>query len=218
MIAKIHGTLEAVSQDRALVQLPGGGITLEVLLPAFTVARLHGASGETVELFTHTFLEGQAQGATLLPRIAGFTTLEDRQFYGLFITCKGIGHRRGLRAMSLATGQIAAAIEDRDLAILQSLPEIGKRTAETIVATLRGKAGPFVSAGAALAGRAGPDGTPADAPPRGSLAREALNVLVQLGERRQDAAAWIDQALDQDDPPTDAQGIISEVYRIKAGG
>lgn len=216
MIAKVTGILESVGSDRALIALPSpgsGGIALEILLPAYTVARLHGSVGETVTLHTHTFLEGSAQGSSFIPRLAGFLSGEDRRFYGHFTTVKGIGNRKALRAMAMATSQIAGAIEDRDLTLLQSLPEIGKRTAETIVATLRGKVGEFVDVGERFASAT--QGRPAG---RGNLSKDALTVLVQLGERRQDAAQWIDQVLASEDAPTDVQGLIAEVYRVKASG
>ena len=104
--------------------------------------------GQTLTLNTFHFIEMQGQGTTAIPRLAGFTTAQDRRFYELFTTVKGIGNKRALRAMALESAQIAAAIADRDLALLQSLPEIGRRTAETIVATLSGKVDAFVSAAA----------------------------------------------------------------------
>src|SRR5690606_1694219 len=140
-------------------------------------------------------------------------------FYGLFTTVKGIGNRKALRAMAMATSQVAGAIEDRDLAMLQSLPEIGRRAAETIVATLRGKVEEVGEVGARVtaATTPGSDGKSPAAGGRG-LAKEALTVLVQLGERRQDAAAWIDQVLAMEEAPKDVQGVIAEVYRVKASG
>ena len=218
MIAKVTGTLESVANDRALVALPGGGLSVEVLLPAYTVARLHGSVGQVVTLHTHTFLEGSAQGSSFIPRLAGFASIEDRQFYGLFTTVKGIGNRKALRAMAMATPQIAGAIEERDLALLQSLPEIGRRTAETIVATLRGKVEAYVEVASRTPGAAGAAGGAKDGGGRARLARDALNVLVQLGERRQDAALWVDRVLSEDDPPTEVQAVIAAVYRVKATG
>lgn len=219
MIAKVTGTLESVGNDRALIALPGGGISIEVLLPAFTVARLHGSVGESLTLHTIAFLEGSSQGSSFIPRLAGFASVEDREFYRAFTTVKGIGNRKALRAMAINTGSIAAAIEDRDLGVLQSLPEIGRRSAETIVATLRGKVGQFVDSGGRVAvGAGGRVTSNGGGRTGGSLSKEALTVLVQLGERRQDAAAWIDQVLAGDEPPTDVQGVIAEVYRIKATG
>ncbi len=217
MIAKIEGILESIDADKAYLKLPDG-LTYEVLLPAYTSARLSGSIGRDVTLHTLHYLEAQAQGATIFPRLAGFLSVTDKQFFELFVTCKGIGHRRALRAMTLSTAQIAGAIADRDLALLQSLPEVGKRTAETIAVTLKGKVDRFIDA--LPAGAIGADGepvtTPAGAP--GSLARDALHVLLQLGENRVQATNWIDRALSSDDAPKDAEALVAEVYRIKGGG
>ena len=223
MIAKIDGTLEAVESGHARVALPGG-ITLEVLLPAFTVARLHMSTDQPITLHTSLFFESQAQGATMIPRLAGFASEQDRAFYQLFVTCKGIGHRRALRAMTLSSERIAAAIADRDIATLQSLPEVGKRTAETICATLHDKVDTFTSpaATAAVGAGAASDGateaSSGAAPTGGAMSKAALNVLLQLGENRADAIGWIDRALAQDEPPKDEEALIAAVYRMKSSG
>lgn len=217
MIVKLQGHLESLDTDRATVSLPDG-LTYEVLLPAYTAARLAGSIGQTVTLHTLYYLESTAQGATIYPRLAGFLSPTDKQFFELFVTCKGIGNRKALRAMTLSTTQIAGAITDRDLALLQSLPEVGKRTAETIAVTLKGKVDRFLDAPGSVRGDIeGPDGEPAHIP-SGGLARDALNVLVQLGENRTQAVNWIDHALSMDDAPKDIEALVAEVYRIKGGG
>jgi len=218
MIVKLHGQLESITADRASICLPDG-LTYEVLLPAYTAARLSGSVGQPVTLHTLHYLESQAQGATIFPRLAGFMTAADREFFELFVTCKGIGHRRALRAMTLSTVQIAGAIADRDLAMLQSLPEVGKRTAETIAVTLKGKVDRFLDTvpsadTGAIANELG-DGEPRVA---GGLARDALHVLIELGENRTQAVNWIDHALAKDDAPQDVEALVAEVYRIKGGG
>jgi Holliday junction DNA helicase RuvA len=214
MIARLQGLLEAVEGGIAYVRV-GEGITYEVLVSTFTAARLGGMIGQPIEFHTLHYLESQNQGATILPRLAGFLTREDRGFFELFTTTKGIGNKRALRAMTMSSDQIAAAIADRDLAVLQSLPEVGRRTAETIVATLHGKVDRFVSAAAfAPAG----NGKSATAAPR-TMAREALEVLLQLGENRTQALAWIDEALRDEslgERPEDVQDLVARVYRIKA--
>ena len=212
MIANIQGRLTGLTSEKARIDT-GTGITYEVLLPAYAVARLGGSIDQEVSLHTLHFMESSGQGATIFPRLAGFLTEEDKAFYELFVTTKGIGHRKALRAMVLASSQIAAAIEDRDLATLQSLPEVGKRTAETIAASLRGKVQRFLNAPASTTD------SPTDAPPppRNSIAREALEALIMLGEKRTDALRWIDQVLHEDDPPTKSDELIAAVYRIKGG-
>jgi Holliday junction DNA helicase RuvA len=216
MIARIEGTLVAILSHVAQVRI-AGGITLAVEMPAYTAARLGMSIGQAVSLCTFMYFEGQNQGATLIPHLVGFLSEEDKRFYELFTTCKGVGNRRALRAMTLSTDRIAAAIADRDLSTLQSLPEIGKRMAETVVATLHGKVDRFVSA--AAGGFTAAPG--AAASPSGGLAREALEALLQLGENRTQALTWIDQVLaaqDEDERPRTAADLIAAVYRIKSGG
>ncbi len=230
MIASIQGVLESIENGAAYVWVPGGavaadhracdqrcGLTYEVMLTAYSAARLGGSIGESIVLRTQDYLESQGQGATMIPRLAGFTCIEDRQFFELFTTCKGIGNRKALRAMTMSTRQIAAAIVDHDSAVLQSLPEIGKRTAETVIATLRGKVDRFLE-GPASSGRVGAAiGDQVDhAEP--VIVREALKFLLELGENRAAATGWIDQALVADEPPSDVQSLLARVYRIKSHG
>ena len=217
MIARIHGLLEQIENSAALLRCEGG-LTYEVLLPAYTAARLVDRIDQPVMLHTFHFIEATAQGANMTPRLAGFASLTDRQFFELFTTCKGIGSRKALRAMALSTDQIATAITDRDIAMLTSLPEIGRRTAETIVATLRDKVGHFTAAATYPPQNevAVTDDGETPAVPTG-MAREALEVLLQLGEHRLHAVQWIDQALSADDRPNDVEGIVAAAFRIKAG-
>jgi Holliday junction DNA helicase RuvA len=222
MIARIHGLLQSLSSGHALVRvgsLEQGALDYELLLPAFVEARLGPSIGKNVSLFTFHFLESQGQGSSMLPRLAGFLSQEDLRFYLLFTTVKGIGYKRALRAMALETPQIAGAIADRDEKLLQSLPEVGKRTAETIIVTLRGKVDAFITAAAFGKGAASSTSSGAKAPATGgSLAREALEALLALGESRVQAIQWIDTAMsDPDDRPRDASDLINRIYRIKAG-
>jgi Holliday junction DNA helicase RuvA len=232
MIARIEGTLSAVEGEAALIYTDNG-LTYEVLLPAFAVHRLAASVHQPVTLHTLQFLESQNQGATFIPRLAGFLTAQDKAFYELLVTAKGIGYRRALRAMTLSSVQIASAIADRDIATLQTLPEIGKRTAENLTVNLRDKVERFTAPthepAAASASSAAPTATSSPGPPPESsqgqgaspgrpsqLAKEAVEALVQLGEHRSEAMQWVDRVLSEDDPPSTSEGILAEVYQRKA--
>ncbi|MEM7627073.1 MAG: Holliday junction branch migration protein RuvA [Planctomycetota bacterium] len=220
MISRITGTLDAIDTDKALID-PGQGLVYEVMLPAFAATRLSVKTGQAVTLHTFEFIESTAQGATMFPRLAGFLTEQDKQFFELFVTCKGIGHKRALRAMILDTHTLAGAIADRDAKLIQTMPEVGKKLAETIVVTLRDKVEHFVGAaayGGPAVGAAGDGGASAKVSSGGGrLARETLEVLIQLGENRSQAVQWIDRVLSADEAPTDVQDVIAAVYRLKAG-
>ena len=215
MIARITGVLDAIEQDRAYVDLQSG-LVYEVLLPAFAATRLAASTGKSVTLHTFQFIEATSQGSTMFPRLAGFLSAGDRRFFQLFVTCKGIGHRRALRAMVLDTATIASAIADRDAKLLQTMPEVGKKLAEGIVLNLRDKVDGFVS-DAAYPDGGGKGGAAPTSSGGGTLAREALEVLLQLGENRTQAVQWIDRALSADEPPADVQQLVAEVYRLRAG-
>lgn len=229
MIVRITGILQQVAAQAAWVDV-GQGLTYEVLVSSYDETRLQSHLGQTVTLTTLHFLEGQSQGTTWLPRLAGFTSEQDRRFFQLFTTTKGIGMRKALRAMSLPTSQIAGAIADRDVKMLQSLPEIGRRTAETLVVALKDKVDVFVAdavspasseSGAAGEAPGAGAGTEDQAPQvggaSGQLVRQALEVLLQLGESRLDAMRWIDQAMRLEPVPRDAQELVSRVYELRAG-
>lgn len=212
MISRLHGTLEHV-EDGAATIASDGALTYEVLVPAYAQARLGGSLGQPVTLHTVCILEGSGQGASMHPRLLGFLTPDDKRFFELFTTVKGIGPRKAMRAMTLATEQIAAAIADRDVKLLQSLPEIGKRTAETIVASLHGKVDRFVSEAA----YGGDDRREAASGPARGASRQALEVLMQLGENRTQAMQWIDHVLTRQPEIDDAQELITEVFKVKSG-
>lgn len=189
MIARVQGKLEAVEGGVAVIATEGG-IAYAVHVPAFLAAELAGVTGVAVTLHTMQLIEVSAQGSNMTPRLIGFRTKEERRFFELFTTVKGLGTRRGLRAMAAPIGEIARAIAGRDVAWLQQLPEIGKRLAETVVAELHGKVDGFaMSAGARVA-----EGKPTGAL-GGDVAQQAVAALVRLGEARAEAERKIDRAL-----------------------
>ncbi len=215
MIIQIHGKLESIDDNAAAISMVSG-LTYQVLVPAYLAARLQLDVGEELTLHTIQYLEGSSQGTSFIPRLAGFTRVEDRGFFDLFTTVKGIGTRKALRAMAMEPAIIADAIADRDVKMLQSLPEIGRRTAETIIASLHGKVDEFVSGNAYGSAADSQEGAEATPQPGRAAAREALEVLLQLGENRASAIKWIDEAVTRNPDVDDPQVLITEVLRVKA--
>jgi Holliday junction DNA helicase RuvA len=157
-------------------------------------------------------MESHNNGAAFIPRLIGFASPHDRAFFELFTTVKGIGNRKALRALQLPFGAVAAAIADKDLDLLKSLPEIGKRTAETIVAELNGKVDRFVTGRSTSVGLDGVE--PKDAA-RTALIRDATAVLTQLGEQRLTARHLVDRALAADSTITNAETLVAAAFRLK---
>ncbi|MCA9293272.1 MAG: hypothetical protein KDA20_05605 [Phycisphaerales bacterium] len=189
MIARVQGKLESVEGTVAIVATEGG-IAYAVHVPAFLASELATVTGVSVTLHTLQLIEASAQGSNMTPRLIGFRTKDERRFFELFTTVKGLGTRRGLRAMAAPVGEIARAIAGRDVAWLQKLPEIGKRLAETVVAELHGKVDGFAAPGGAQVA----EGKPTSAL-SGDVAQQAIAALVRLGEARQEAERKIERAL-----------------------
>jgi len=212
MISRIEGQLLAMTSDgRAL--LACDHLTYEVMVPGSDQQRLASMTGQTVLFHTLYYLENQNQGASYIPRLIGFASPEDRAFFELFTTVKGIGNRKALRALQLPFSSVAAAIADRDLDLLKSLPEIGKRTAETIVAELHGKVERFVEL-KPMADGASPASAGSDAA-RSLLIRDAVAVLTQLGEQKLYARQLVDRAITADATLDSAERIVAAAFRIK---
>src|SRR5829696_6605022 len=144
MIASLTGNLVHVDDDRIHLQV--GPILYELLVPAADVLRLNDDVGLEMTFHTLMYLQGDANGGNLEPRLIGFLRREDKKFFEKFITVKGIGPKKALKALAVPVAEIAHAIESKDAKFLVALPEIGKRTAETIVAELSGKVKDFVGA------------------------------------------------------------------------
>jgi Holliday junction DNA helicase RuvA len=162
--------------------------------------------GEEITVQTIFDLEGDATRGGLTPRLIGFLRHEDKRFFQLFITVKGIGPKRALRALVQPTGQIAEAIESKNTRFLIGLPEIGKRTAEQIVAELAGKMTEFAVPGEARQRAASHT--------IGEL--EAIDAAVQLGIARAEAERLLDRAKQTDGQDKAAEELLREMLRLRS--
>ena len=202
MIARIQGTLELVTEDNILVNV--GDISYEILVPAADLPHLQTRVGQRIALFTMQYLEGNASFGQLAPRLLGFLREQDKDFFQLFITVKGIGPRRALRSLAAPVSQVAAAIVRKDTKFLTGLPEIGKRTAEQMIAELSGKVDIYAS--------------PSESVPTVKHTDEQLNAiaaLTALGERRAEAENWVDRACRTDPALVKSSDIMRAAYKLK---
>ena len=79
----------------------------------------------------------------MVPRLVGFLSAIDREFFDIFCSVDGVGVRKALRAMVRPVRELARTIQDQDVKLLATFPGIGEATAERIVAKLRRKVGKF---------------------------------------------------------------------------
>lgn len=209
MIASLTGTLIHVDTDR--IHLRAGPIVYEALVPAADIGTLRTAVGQELTLHTLFYLEGDASGGNIEPRLLAFIRTEDKRFFQKFITVKGIGPKKALKALTQPSGQIARAIENKDTRFLQGLPQIGKRMAELIVAELAGKVADFAIGVGALNAGAREISTldPAEL--------DAVTALVALGERRTDAELLLERVKVRNPEMKKADDLIREMLRVRSG-
>ncbi|MFP4355803.1 MAG: Holliday junction branch migration protein RuvA [Phycisphaerae bacterium] len=206
MISRIAGRLEEVATDHVLLETEAG-IWYELLVPACDVERHSRRIGQPTVLYTIHYIEGDPSRGAIVPRLVAFLDEQDREFFRAFTTVKGVGTRKALRALKAPASQVAAAIQNKDAKLLKSLPEIGQRMAERIIAELHDKVAEF-------AGQVqpGPAAAELSAP-----ATEAISVLVQLGERQADATALVQRVMDVAPDLDLPEQIIQKAYKLKAG-
>ena len=200
-----------MSAEDGVATLQVGALAYEVLVPAADAAALAGQRGTTVRFVTLHYLEGQGQGSSFWPRLIGFRNAQDRDFFELFTTVKGIGVRKALRALQRPFAEVATAIAQRDEKALTALPEIGRKMAETIVVELKDKVARFtVGSGGGVA----PMVTPAAASLAGA-AGDAVVVLVQLGEARALAERLVERALQVEGSGAAAEVLVAASLRLR---
>jgi Holliday junction DNA helicase RuvA len=207
MISALTGELRDVHEGR--VHLQAGPMLFELLVPAADVPVLKAGLNREMTFHTIFYLEGDSSGGNIDPKLIGFLRPEDRSFFQLFITVKGIGPKKALRALVLPVGEIAHAIESKNAKFLCELPQIGKRMAELIVAELAGKVEAFATAAKGAGTRAafGGDRTAAE--------EDAIAALVALGERRGDAEHLLDRAKHGNAKLKTTTEFINEMLRMR---
>jgi Holliday junction DNA helicase RuvA len=182
-----------------------------LLVPAADLAELQGNLGELLTVHTKFYLEGDAARGNLEPRLIGFLRPEDRQFFEIFTTVKGIGPKTALRALAVPVGEIAQAIESKDARFLVQLEGVGKRTAELIVAELAGKVKKFaagvVPGAAGAPGRAG----------RPAIEEDAIAALMALDDRlrRPEAEALVERAKHANPNLKTTDALLREMLRLR---
>jgi Holliday junction DNA helicase RuvA len=209
MIVRMTGIVSEVHDDYAVIERDGLGY--EVLVCGYALGELAACLGREVTLHTMEYYEGSSAGGNLVPRVVGFLHPEDRAFFARFITVKGMGVRRAIKALAEPIGRVAAAIESADAAALGRLPGVGKRVASQIIAELKGKVAEYAFVA--------PDREQPAREPGASWTdeqRDALEVLCALGERRPDAQRWIERARQLYPETNTSDEWVRLAYRIRS--
>ena len=204
MITKISGRLTGLQDDVAILEI--APFHYEVLVPDFTRRQLQLKIEQDVELHTIQYIDGNVQkGGRMTPRIIGFNSIVEREFFELFCSVDGLGVKKALRAMVRPVPDVARAIEEQDVNTLKTLPGIGAATAERIVAKLRRKMAKFALLIPALEGQTA-------SPTERSLAEEVCQILISLGHPEVEARNMITVAVETGKKVKDVESFLQLVY------
>lgn len=207
MIVKITGIVSEIAAQS--VTLERDGIAREILVPRYALGELAAYRGREVTLHTLEFLEGNAAGGNMVPRMVGFLHPKDRAFFNRFTNVKGIGTRKALKALCEPIAAIAGWIKSDDARSLAKLAGIGKRGAEMILAELRGKIEEFATGAPGVA--------TADIGDWSRAQRDAAEVMVAWGDSRNDVERWLERAAQLRPDLSTPDEWVKSCYRIKAG-
>ncbi len=203
MITKITGQLVVLRGDTLTLKIDS--FEYEVLIPEFTRRQLQTELNQSVSLHTIEYLEGNPMQGRMTPRVIGFLSEVEREFFELFCSVDGVGVKKALRAMVRPVKEVATAIEEQDATALASLPGIGPAMAERIIAKLRRKVPKF----ALMVARAELNLSEVGS----DVVSETFEVLRSLGHSESEARRLLDMAIASKKKFKDVQSLIEAIYQ-----
>lgn len=196
MIGSLQGTVAAVGEDTALIEV--GGVGYVVQAGARTLGRL--SVGAQVRLFIETHVREDAI------RLFGFDGEEERAWFAHLQTIPGVGAKVALGILdAMPPDVLTDAIALQDKAAFARANGVGPKLAARLATELAAKQGPkgFIS----VSGIARTGAAPAAANANGSRA-EAVSALVNLGIDQSSAARAVAAAAKQFDVDAPAPELI----------
>ena len=197
MIALLRGTLVELGDD-AVVLETSGGTGYEVYCHLRTVASLHGRIGSEVSLHVHTSVSDDAI------RLYGFSSTDELRLFKLLIGVERIGPKAALGILGRAELPVMLrAIGTGDVALVATVPGIGRKTAERVILELRDKVDGITVAGVPVVGP----------PPENQAADTAVHGLMGLGFREAQAREAVAAALATDGDGLDVTALVAAALR-----
>ena len=201
MIAHLKGILLSKSPNAIIID--NNGLGYEVFVPLSTFYTLPDEEGQEISLHIHTHVR---EDAFIL---FGFKTILEKKIFRLLISVSGIGPKLAVNILSgIGPDTLLEAIAHGDVAKLQSIPGVGKKTAERISLELKDKA---QSARSDI-----------DLPPvkirsyeENEIRDDALSALVNLGYSSKAAGNAVDKALAKSGGMT-LERVITEALKVLA--
>jgi len=133
MIAGLHGKLESLGDDGAVIDV--NGIAFQVYMPTSALAAL-GKVGDEVSIHTHLHL--REDNITLY----GFASPEELRLFQTMLGVSGLGPKLALAMLSaMSPDKLVMAIAGGNADLLKAVPGVGKKVAERVILELKDRIG-----------------------------------------------------------------------------
>ena len=133
MFNSLSGTITGRGPNTLFVTT--GGVEWELEVSGFTLRTLANHDGrEQVRIFTHLVHREDQM------RLYGFASAEERRVFLELTRVSGIGPRAAIKMLSgTSPAELVRMLEAEDVDGLVRLPGLGRKTAQKVILTLRGK-------------------------------------------------------------------------------
>jgi len=178
MISRVSGKVAARSIDRVEI-MTAGGVAYEAHIPLSGVEILPKL-GEEISLPTHVVVKDDGW------QLFAFSSEMERRLFRKLLTANGVGPALALGMLSaLSARRLIRALQEKDIATLQGVPRVGRKTAERMVLDLGDKLDDVMEG----------EDVPGDAPRTGG-GEDAIRALISLGYSQHDADRGVRAALE----------------------
>jgi Holliday junction DNA helicase RuvA len=131
VISHLKGGLAEKGIDHVVIDV--GGVGLRVTVSLNTLAELP-PTGNAVSLLTHLIVREDAL------TLYGFSSTAERSAFELCMTVQQVGPKLAMSILStMSPDELGQAVAAQDVARLQKIPGVGKKTAERLALELRDK-------------------------------------------------------------------------------
>lgn len=201
MIGFVHGIVDDYDDDS--VTLDVDGIGYQIFVPNTVVGALPEI-GHAVRIFTHHYIREDSQS------LFGFLTREDLKLFSQLILVSGVGPKVGLKFFSsMNSTQLISAIMSENVAVLTTVPGVGKKLAERLIIELKDKLPKLSFASASSLGAASIEISKGMKP----LHDDLLVALKQLGYSNDEIKTGLSRSSDQLTESMSLESALKIVFR-----
>jgi Holliday junction DNA helicase RuvA len=180
MITRLSGTLIEKQPPYLLIDVNGIGYEVQVSMNTFY--RLPEPN-QAITLYTHLSIREDAHV------LYGFSETQERALFRTLLKVSGIGPKIALAILSsIEPDGFVRCVEEQNIAGLQRLPGIGKKTAERLVIEMRDRLANWEWNDATMASLLTTNQSPAN---NKAHEQDAISALVALGYKPQEASRTI---------------------------